>query len=188
VVFLRERLRPYQALSVALAAVGVLILTGIVGQIPWIALTLALTFALYGLVRKLLPIDGLMSLAVETLVLLPLALAYLGYLGATATITGSGHGTIGLLMLAGPVTTVPLLFFGAATRRLRLSTMGILQYLTPTLQMLLAVFAFREPLSIPQIVSFACIWTAIAIYTADSLQAVRQARLTLMAGIEGIGD
>jgi chloramphenicol-sensitive protein RarD len=178
VVFLRERLRPYQILSIALAVAGVLILTSLVGQIPWIALTLALTFALYGLVRKLTPVDSLMSLAVETLLLMPVALAYLGYLATTAKATGSGLGTIGLLMLAGPVTTVPLLLFGSAARRMRLSTMGILQYLTPTLQMALAVFTFQEPISVVQIASFACIWTAIAIYTADSFQAARQAGTT----------
>ena len=83
-------------------------------------------------------------------------------------------------MLSGPVTTVPLLFFGAAARRLRLSTMGILQYLTPSLQFLLAVVAFKEPFSAAQLVSFACIWTAVASYTADSLRAARQARVALI--------
>jgi len=175
VVFLRERLRPYQTLSIMLALVGVLVLAGFVGEVPWIALTLALTFALYGLMRKIMPVDGLVSLTVETLAMTPIALAYLGYVGATRQGAGSSIGTLGMLMLSGPVTTVPLLFFGAAARRLQLSTMGILQYLSPTLQFLLAVVAFQEHFSMAQIVSFGCIWTAIAVYTADSFRAVRQA-------------
>ena len=180
VLFLRERLRPWQIVSMALALVGVIVLTSFVGQIPWIALTLAITFGLYALLRKLMSVDGLVSLTVETLVLLPVALAYLGYLGTTGTVTGRGTYVIGLLMLSGPVTTVPLLFFGAAARRLRLSTLGIVQYLTPSLQFLLAVLAFREPFSAAQVASFACIWTAIGIYTVDSYRALRQARQNLI--------
>ena len=180
VMILRERLRPYQTLSIMLALVGVLVLAGFVGEMPWIALTLALTFGLYGLMRKIMPVDGLVSLTVETLAMTPVALAYLVYLGATRQGAGSSLGTLGLLALSGPVTTIPLLFFGAAARQLRLSTMGILQYLSPTLQFLLAVVAFREPFSTAQIVSFGCIWTAIAIYTADSYRAVRQDRLALV--------
>ena len=180
VVFLRERLRPYQTLSIALAAVGVLVLAGFVGEVPWIALTLALTFGLYGLMRKLMPVDGLVSLTVETLAMMPVALAYVGYMGATRQGAGNNLGTLGLLTLSGPVTTIPLLFFGAAARQLRLSTMGILQYLSPTLQFLLAVVAFQEPFSAALIVSFGCIWTAIAVYTADSYRAVRQDRLALV--------
>jgi len=180
VVFLRERLRPCQTASIALALVGVLVLAVFVGKVPWIALALATTFALYGLMRKLIPVDGLTSLTVETLVMTPVALAYLGYLGMTRETAGNTAGTIGLLALSGPVTTIPLLFFAAAARKLRLSTMGIVQYLSPTLQFLLAVVAFHEPFSTAQIVSFACIWTAIAIYTADSWRAVRQDRLALL--------
>jgi chloramphenicol-sensitive protein RarD len=177
VIFLHERLRPYQVLSIVVAACGVLVLTWLVGEVPWIALTLASTFALYALMRKMTPVDGLASVTVETLFMTPLALAYLGYLAAAAHVTGSGPATIGLLMLSGPVTTVPLLFFAAAARRLPLSTLGILQYLTPTLQFLVAVVGFGESFSSPQIISFACIWTAIGIYTADSFRAARQTRL-----------
>ena len=115
----------------------------------------------------------------------PAALAYLGYLGATRQGAGSSLGTAGLLALSGPVTTVPLLFFGAAAKKLRLSTMGILQYLSPTLQSLLAVVAFHKPFSTAQIVSFGCIWAAIAIYTADSYRAVRQDRLALVEPFGG---
>jgi len=180
VVFLRERLRFCQTLSILLALTGVLVLAGFVGEVPWIALTLALTFGLYGLMRKIMPVDGLVSLTVETLAMTPVALAYLIYLAAARHGAGNSLGTLGLLALSGPVTTIPLLFFGAAARQLRLSTMGILQYLSPTLQFLLAVVAFQEPFSAAQIVSFGCIWTAIGIYTADSYRAVRQDRLALV--------
>ena len=180
ILFLRERLRPRQMLSIGLALVGVMLLTAIVGKVPWLALGLALTFSLYALMRKLMPVGGLMSLTVETLVMAPVALAYLGYLGVATNHNAVGLGMLGLLALGGPVTTVPLLFFGAAARRLRLSTMGILQYLSPTLQFLLAVLVFREPISSAQLLSFAFIWTAIAIYTADSFGATRQARLELV--------
>ena len=180
VVFLRERLRPCQTMSIVLALAGVIVLAGFAGQVPWIALTLALTFGLYGLMRKIMPVDGLVSLTVETLAMAPVALAYLAYLGTTRQGTGSSIGILGLLTLSGPLTAIPLLFFAAAADRLRLSTMGILQYLSPTLQFLLAVVAFREPFSTPQIVSFGCIWTAIAIYTADSYRVARQDRLALV--------
>lgn len=174
VVFLRERLWPYQTLAIGLATVGFVVLASVVGEVPWIALILAVTAAFHLLIRKLAPVDGLMSLTVETLVMTPVALLYLGYLATNVELTGNTPGVFGLLMLAGPVTTVPFLFFGAAAKRLRLSTMGIVQYLTPSLQFLLAVVVFKEPFSTAQLVSFACVWTAVAIYTADSYRAARQ--------------
>jgi chloramphenicol-sensitive protein RarD len=180
VVFLGERLRPFQTLSILLALTGVLVLASLVGEVPWIALTLALTFSLYGLMRKIMPVDGLLSLTVETLALTPAALVYLGYLQAARQGAEYSLGTLGLLALSGPVTTVPLLFFGAAARRLRLSTMGILQYLAPTLQFLLAVMAFHEPFKRAQIAIFACIWTAVLIYAADSLSAARDYRVEVL--------
>ena len=177
VVFLRERLRPCQIIAIGLAAAGFLILACLVGQMPWLAFSLATTTALHVLMRKIMPVDGLVSLAVETLVMTPIALLYLGYLAASAELTGTTPGVVGLLMLSGPVTTVPFLFFGIAAKALRLSTMGIIQYLMPTLQFLLAVIVFREPFSWPQLLSFTCVWTAIAIYTADSYRAARQTQL-----------
>jgi len=180
VLFLRERLRPRQMLSIGLALIGVLVLTALVGKVPWVALTLALTFSFYALMRKLMPVDGFVSLTVETLLMVPVALAYLGYLAATSSHEPLRLSTVGLLMLSGPITTVPLLFFGAAARRLRLSTMGILQYLSPTLQFLLAVLAFGEPFSSAQLLSFACIWAAVLIYATDSLRAVREHRIEVV--------
>ena len=180
VVFLRERLRPCQSASVMLAVAGVLVLAVFVGDVPWIALALALTSAMYGLMRKIMPVDGLVSLTVETLAMAPVAAGYLAYLAATRHVPGNSLGTLGLLALSGPLTAIPFLLFGVAVRQLRLSTMGILQYLLPTLQFLLAVVAFQEPFSTAQIASFGCIWAAIAIYTVDSYRALRQDRLPLV--------
>jgi chloramphenicol-sensitive protein RarD len=175
-VFLRERLAPLQVASMVVAAVGVAVLSRTVGHVPWLALAIGLTGSFYGLVRKLSPADGFISMAVETAVITPVALACLGILAVTGTARCNTPGTLGLLMLAGPVTTIPFLFFGRAIRGLRLSTIGILQYFTPSLQFLLAVFLFREPCPSAELVSFACIWTAVVIYTADSYWAARQAR------------
>lgn len=169
IVLLRESLRPYQIASIALASVGMIVLATAVGQFPWLSIALAVSMALYGLIRKLAPVGSLMATTIETMTMTPAALAYIGYLNMTGKTTCSGPPMLWLLMLAGPVTTIPLLLFGGATRRLRLSTMGFLQYLTPSLQFLLAVVVFGEPFSQPQIVGFSCIWTAIAIYTLDSL-------------------
>jgi len=180
VMILGERLRPRQIVSIALVTVGVLILTSRAGQFPWLALALASTFALYGMMRKIIPLDSLLTLAVETLFMTPIALAYLGYLGTASHISVNHPATMLLLMLSGPVTTVPLLFFGAATKRLRLSTLGILQYLSPTLQFLLAVLVFREPLSSAQLLSFACIWTAILLYVTDSLRLAREGQIEII--------
>ncbi len=180
VLFLRERLRPRQILSIALAVIGVMVLVVLVGDVPWIALSLALTFSLYALMRKLMPVDGLLSLTVETLLIAPASLAYLGYLAAHSSREPMGCGMLGLLVLSGPMTTVPLLFFGAAARRLRLATMGFLQYISPTLQFLLAVVAFGEPFSRGQLLSFACIWAAVLIYAVDSLSAAREYRIEVL--------
>jgi chloramphenicol-sensitive protein RarD len=174
VLFLRERLRPFQILAIALATVGFLVLAGIVGQMPWIALSLTFTASFHLLIRKIAPIDGFVSLVVETLVMAPIALIYLGGMAVTTKLTGTTSALFGMLMLAGPVTSVPFLFFGAAAKHLRLSTMGIIQYLTPTLQFLLAVLVFKEPFSMAQLVSFACVWTAVAIYTTDSYRASQE--------------
>jgi chloramphenicol-sensitive protein RarD len=180
VVLLGERLRPRQAMSIALALLGVLVLAVFVGEVPWLALTMALTFSLYSLMRKIMPVDAVTSLTVETMVMAPAALAYLGCVAAAGGGGPLDPRMLGLLILGGPVTTVPLLLFGAAARRLRLATLGILQYLSPTLQFSLAVLAFGEPFSTVQLVSFACIWAAVLIYAADSLTAPRPERVAVL--------
>jgi chloramphenicol-sensitive protein RarD len=168
--FLRERLRKAQWLACALAAVGVARLTASVGTLPWVALALALSFGFYGLLRKLIPVGALVGLTVETTLLAPLALAYILIETHPAQLTPATHG---LLALAGPVTALPLLMFAGAARRLKLSTMGFLQYLAPTCQLLLAVFAFGEPFTRAQAISFSLIWAALAVFSVDSAMALR---------------
>ena len=175
VVFLKERLRPLQILAVALATLGVIFLTVYYGEFPWIALTLAVTFGLYGLIRKVAPVGSLAGLTVETLLLSIPALVYLFYLDS------HGQGSIFrvslkldlLLMGCAPLTAVPLLFFTLGARRLNLSTVGLLQYIGPSCMFVLAVFLFGEPFSNAQVVTFILIWTALAIYSTDSMRYYR---------------
>jgi chloramphenicol-sensitive protein RarD len=169
--FLKERLRPTQWAACALAAVGVMVLTASVGRLPWVALALAFSFGFYGLMRKTAPVGALVGLSVETALLAPLSLAYVLLSPRTA---GLSPGTHGLLALAGPVTALPLLMFAGAARRLKLSTIGFLQYLAPTCQLLLAVLAFGEPFTRVQAVSFCLIWAALAVFSVDSAMAFRR--------------
>jgi len=177
-VFLRERFSLTQTAAVVLAAAGVLIMVAGFGAVPWIALVLAFSFATYGLLRKTAAIGAMLGLCMEVLLLLPVALAYLGLRAWNGT--GAFHllspGIDLLLMLAGPITALPLLCFLEAARRLRLSTLGLLQYLAPTLQFLLAVFAYGEPFDHRQLVTFACIWIALAVYSRDAFAARRAGR------------
>jgi chloramphenicol-sensitive protein RarD len=159
--------------AIALAMVGVVNLTFASSEFPWIALTLAITFSVYGLVRKTVNADSLTALFVETMLVAPLSLGYIVYAQSTGSgAVGSGAvDTLGMLMLSGPITAIPLLAFAAAARRLRYSTLGILQYLAPTMQFLVAVFLFAENFTPATLASFVCIWLAIGIYTVDSLRA-----------------
>jgi chloramphenicol-sensitive protein RarD len=178
-VFLKERLRPPQILAVLLASSGVLYLTIYYGEFPWIALALALSFGLYGLIRKIAPVGSLVGLTVETLLLSIPALVYLFYLDS------QGVGNIFrvslkldlLLMGCALVTATPLLFFTLGARRLYLSTVGLLQYIAPSCMFLLAVFLFREPLVKAQVVTFIFIWTALAIYSTDSFRYYKHTEL-----------
>jgi chloramphenicol-sensitive protein RarD len=176
-VFFRERLRPWQWVAVGLAAAGVAWHVGGVGELPWIALVLAGSFGLYGLVRKVTPVDALLGLTVETLVLMPPALAFLGWQagqGANAFARGEGWTDV-LVLTSGVVTAVPLLCFGAAARRLRLSTLGFLQYLAPSMQLALGVFLYGEEFSPQRAVTFGLIWAGLAVLTAESLLNRRRA-------------
>lgn len=174
---LRERMRPGQWFAIALAAAGVLNLAIAYGVFPWLALALAVTFGVYGLLRKLGPTDSLEGLFVETLLVLPIAAGPILYYAAVGKgAFGSGSfGMDALLMLAGPVTAIPLLWFIAAARRLRLATIGFCQYLNPTLQLILGALVFDEPFTRAHLVTFALIWTAIAIYSVDTLRGHRRA-------------
>jgi len=175
-VFLRERLRRLQWLSLALAVAGVAVRSTAAGGLPIVSLTLAGSFGLYGLVRKQTPVGGVVGLTVETGLLAPLALGFLIWL-ETAGRLGFGHagpGTTVLLAASGLVTAVPLVWFANAARRLRYATVGFLQYLAPTFQFLLAVLAYREPFSTEKLLSFALIWLALGVYTTDAVRSHRR--------------
>ncbi len=176
-LFFRERLRPWQGLAAMLAAAGVLYHVSALGETPWIALTLMSSFGLYGLVRKVVPVDGLVGLAVETLVLLPAALGFLACAtaGGTATFGRNGWWVDGLLLAGGVVTAIPLLCFGEAARRLPLTTLGFLQYLAPSMQLLLAVLVYEEHFGMEQAVTFGLIWAGLALFSLEAVLARRAA-------------
>lgn len=169
-LFLGERLRRLQSISLGFAIAGLMVLTLSLGGIPWISLVLAISFALYGLLRKIVQTDPLTGLFVETLILFPLASGFLIFLGAM------GRGAFPstaipdnlLLPFAGVITAIPLLWFSAAARRLNLSTIGFMQYITPTIHFLLAVLAFAEPFTLPDLAGFACIWAGLILYSCDA--------------------
>jgi chloramphenicol-sensitive protein RarD len=180
VVVLKERLRPAQLAAIALACVGVAVRTGRLGGLPVVSLVLAGSFGLYGLLRKVVAAGPLVGLSVETLLLFPVCLGYLlvagpaiGGGGPAAALTAWGPGVGVLLVASGVVTAIPLLWFAAAARRLRLTTIGFLQYLAPTCQLLLAVLAFGEPFAAGDLAAFGCIWLAIGVFSADAVRAVR---------------
>jgi chloramphenicol-sensitive protein RarD len=168
-IFLHERLRGWQWLAVFLAAAAIVNLALRGAGVPWLSLSLAGSFGFYGLVRKKVDIDSLHGLLIETAVLFPFALMVLAWPG----LPRSSPGSLGILSLSGIVTAVPLLCFGAALRRLKLSTMGFLQYVGPTLQFLVALAVFHEPLDQAKLGSFLLCWSAIAVYAADSILARR---------------
>lgn len=166
VAILGEKLDRPVRIAVAIAGAGVLWMTFRAGHVPWIALTLATSFGLYGLLRKLAPVGGLAGLTIETGLLSPLAGGFIAWQvagGRSGFLAGSVKTDL-LLLMAGPITAVPLLFFAGAARRLPLSTLGFLQYLSPSLQFLLAVFAYREPLDSARLAAFGFIWTALLIF------------------------
>ena len=169
-VLLRERLRRAQVVAVILAGGGVLFLTVSVGEFPWIAFSLAFSFGSYGLIRKIAPVSALAGLSIETLLLFPLAAGWLVYLHATnrGAFLHMGY-DIDLFLLASALfTAFPLLLFTVGARLLNLSTLGFMQYMVPSCYFLFAVFVYKEPVSASQITTFFFIWTALAIYSADS--------------------
>ncbi len=169
-VVLRERLYRGQQIAVALATVGVSYFIWQFGSVPWIALGLAGTFALYGLLRKLVAVAPMPGLAVETALMTPVALMIIFYWGATGT--GSFGSSFGLTLLfigAGVATSMPLLWFNNAAKRLSLATLGFCQYMAPSIQLVLGVFLYREPFTQTHLVSFSFIWAALLIYSSTSL-------------------
>ncbi|MCP5371415.1 MAG: EamA family transporter RarD [Hyphomicrobiales bacterium] len=178
VVFLRERLRPLAWAAVALAVAGVAFPIWTLGQPPWISLFLGFSFGFYGLIRKLAPVDAFAGLFTETLILLPPALAYVGYLA----VAGGGHfATVSLetdlgLVSTGLVTAAPLVLFVLAAKRLNYATVGFFQYLAPSMHFVFAIWLFGEPLYWQKAVTFACIWAALVLYSLDNLLAHRRGR------------
>lgn len=168
---LKERLNRWQGISVVLATLGVAIITVEYGKVPWIALGLAVTFALYGLLKKLVNIESIISLGIETMLISPVALGYIFY----QQVTGPGAlGSISLpttliLFCAGFATATPLLWFGQGARRIPLSTMGFYQYIAPTISLTIGVILFKEQFTVTHLISFGFIWTGLAIYSASKL-------------------
>lgn len=172
VLVLRERLTPVKWVAVALAATGVLWLTWQLGRLPWIALVLAGSFGLYGLVRKTASLGALEGLALETLLLAPLILPLLlWWTFAKHGVWLQGDvGLVATLALLGPLSALPLIFFAAAARRLPLATLGLVQYISPTIQLLLGVWLFHEPFSSSRLIGFGFIWAALALVSADTVR------------------
>lgn len=174
-LFLHERLRPLQLVSLVFAMIGVLAAAIHYGSLPWIALLLAFTFGLYGLLRKIAAVSAMTGLTVETILAGPPALLYLLALNAAGTgtfLSGPSSRNV-LLPLAGIVTAVPLIWFAAAARRLRLTTIGFLQYITPSLHFLLAVLAYGEEFSSTTILGFLAIWCGLALFSYDAVRCSR---------------
>lgn len=177
VVVLRERLNRVQWVAVAFAAAGVVWLTWHAGRLPWLGLALAASFAVYGLLRKTSTLGPLEGLTLETLLIAPLVLPWLMGLtwsGTGALATGSPT-LLFWLVMAGPLTAVPLMMFAAAARRLKLATVGLFQYLSPSMQLAIGVVVFGEPFDTQRLAGFMLIWTGLAVYTAHSLALSRRA-------------
>ena len=178
-MLLHERLRRLQWLAIGLAACGVAWLTWQAGQVPWIALLLAASFGGYGLLRKTAALGALEGLSFETLILFPLALAYMLWLawhGQSGFVNTDSSATRALLLASGPITAIPLLLFAAGARRLPLAVLGLLQYIAPTGQLLIGVWIFHESFTPERMLGFLVIWTALALYAAEGLWTTRKAR------------
>lgn len=175
VLVLGERLRPLQIGAVALATLGIAQLAFELGELPWVTLVLALSFAFYGLVRKITPVEPVAGFALETLVLFPLGLGFLAWLGlrGEAVFPEMGAGTMILVSLSGIATAAPLILFNAAARRLPLSTLGFFQYIAPSITFVLAVTVFGEPFERVRGIAFACVWVALVMFSLDSFRARR---------------
>jgi chloramphenicol-sensitive protein RarD len=177
VIMFGEKLRGMQTAAVILAAIGVLVLTFSGGEFPVISLFLGTSFTIYGVVRKRIVIGAMPGLFIETLVLVPIALIWLGWLfgNGQAEFGYAGPGITGLLLLAGPITVVPLLMFAIAAKRLSLTTVGFMQFLAPTMQFATAIY-YGEALTLPRLICFACIWIAVVLFSIDAVRKQGQSR------------
>ena len=178
-MFLGERLRPMQMVAVAVAALGVAILIGDALDTLWVSVSLACSFGIYGLIRKITPVGSVPGLAVETTLLAPLSLAAVLWFAANGTGGfGDDGATTGLLILSGAVTAIPLLLFATAARRMSYASLGFVQYLAPTIGFLLGVFVYGEPLSSTKLACFILIWISVGIFCVDALRTYRAGRVT----------
>ncbi|MFC4701111.1 EamA family transporter RarD [Glaciecola siphonariae] len=176
-VFLGERLRTVQKIAVGLAVVGVGILVVSYGQPPYVALTLAFSFSIYGLLRKQVSVDSMPGLFIETSMMLPAALIYWAFFATVTADFSANEASLNyLLLFAGVLTTAPLLCFTAAARRIKYSTLGMFQYIGPSIMFGLATLVYHEPLSDARLTTFAMVWTALAIFTYDSLNHYRKSK------------
>jgi chloramphenicol-sensitive protein RarD len=180
-VFLHERMRPIQWWAIGLAASGVVWLTIQTGHPPWIGLSLACSFGAYGLLRKTAKLGPLEGLSLETFLLFPFALVYLTFLAINGQ-SSFLHGTTNtqlFLMAAGPITAIPLLLFAAGARRIPLATLGLLQYISPSIQLILGVWLFHEPFSGARLIGFTTIWIGLIVYSAEGIRnAMRREKTT----------
>lgn len=182
VIVLKEKLSSLQTFSIILAGVGVLVLTINFGTFPWVAIVLAVSFAFYGLIKKMVQLGALIGLAIETLLITPFALLFLTYVhGSNGGAFGGTSSLTILLMFAGVVTAVPLLLFASGAKRIPLSMVGLLQYIAPTIKLILGVFLFNEPFTAVHLVAFSCIWLALVIYTWTLTKGLR-VKMTVAAG------
>ncbi|MBM7619660.1 chloramphenicol-sensitive protein RarD [Bacillus tianshenii] len=180
VIVLKEKLSVLQTLSIILAGIGVLVLTVNFGSFPWVAIMLAVSFAFYGLIKKMVQLGALVGLAIETLLITPFALMFLtvvhvnggGALGESVSVTF-------LLLGAGVVTAIPLLLFASGARRIPLSMIGLLQYIAPTIKLIIGVYLFHEPFTAVHLVAFTCIWLALVLYTLTLTKGLRMKRAVL---------
>ncbi len=176
-VFLGERLRPIQQLAVTFAIIGVLASVFSYGEPPWVALTLATSFSIYGLLRKQVNVDSMPGLFIETSMMLPAAMIYWVFFATvTPDLTINSSSLNALLLFAGIITTAPLLCFTAAARRIKYSTLGMLQYIGPSLMFTLAVVIYDETLSQGRLITFALVWTGLVVFTYDSLHQYRKTK------------
>jgi len=176
IVVLKETLSKAQILSFGLAVCGVLILTFSYGSFPWVSLSLAVSFALYGLAKKMIRMDAAIGLTIETAVATPVALCYLLFLSSNETLQlFSGSVQTDLLLIGGGVlTAIPLLLFGHGAQKISLYLIGFLQYIAPTMTLLLGVFVYHEPFTSSQLLSFTFIWSALVVFTFAQLKAVQK--------------
>lgn len=186
VVLLNERLRPFQLLPILMALIGVIYLALLYGAVPWIALILAFSFGLYGLVKKISPLNALHGMALETALLFPPAAIYLVFLQANgqASFGTAPLWTTLMLSLCGVVTIVPLLAFSYGARSIPLVVLGMLQYIAPTMQFILGVFVFGEPLSSARLIGFLIIWTSLIIYSIEAWLNYRKLRFFQTAQVQ----